>query len=60
MSFPVVTVATGGLPVVDTTAANAGLPVNEAVNGYGVAVTKVSNGIGLAVQYRAVVALSQK
>jgi hypothetical protein len=48
MSMPVVTVATGGLPVVDVTATKPllGLPVTEAANGRGVAVTRVAaNGV---------------
>jgi hypothetical protein len=52
MAKPVVTVAAGGLPVVDVTsiAPKAGTPVTEAVNGFGRAVTKVSQG-GLPVIY---------
>jgi hypothetical protein len=44
MGLAVVTVASGGLPVVDVTATTPGLgiPVTEAVNGLGIAVTKVS------------------
>jgi len=57
MAMPVVTVAAGGLPVVDMTATKPGLgmPVTEAANGYGRAVTKVTPAIGgiagLAVTY---------
>jgi len=44
MAMPVVTVAAGGLPVVDVTATTPklGLPVTEALNGRGRAVTKVA------------------
>ena len=44
MSTPVVTVASGGLPVVDNTAASykSGTPVSEAANGKGTPVTKVT------------------
>jgi hypothetical protein len=48
MATPVVTVAAGGLPVVDVTslAPKLGLPVTEALNGRGIAVTKVAaNGL---------------
>ena len=43
---PVVTVASGGLPVVDVTMTSpaAGLPVTEAPSGVGIAVTKVTEG----------------
>jgi hypothetical protein len=53
MSLPVVTVAAGGLPVVDVTAIapKTGLPVTEAANGYGVAVTKVVGQAGMPVVY---------
>jgi len=46
MPLPVVTTAKGGIPVVDVTAVapKTGLPVREAANGYGVAVTKVASG----------------
>ncbi len=46
MATPVVTVASGGLPVVDVTASTPklGLPVTEALNGRGIAVTKVAGG----------------
>jgi len=48
MALPVVTVASGGLPVVDMTATKPGLgmAVSEATNGYGRAVTKVTPAIG--------------
>ena len=43
MAWPVVTVAAGGLPVIDVTGVTPrlGRPVTEAVNGRGTAVTKV-------------------
>ncbi len=44
MGQPVVTVATGGLPVVDVTSSLRGTPVTEAANGYGLRVTKVASG----------------
>ena len=46
MAMPVVTVAAGGLPVVDVSAVapTRGLPVTEAANGRGVAVTKMTGG----------------
>jgi hypothetical protein len=53
MAMSVVTVATGGLPVVDVTARNdprIGRAVTEALNGRGTAVTKVASG-GMAVFY---------
>jgi hypothetical protein len=52
VGWPVVTVASGGLPVVDNTAATfkSGVPVAEAANGYGTAVTKVASG-GMPVMY---------
>lgn len=52
MATPVVTVAAGGLPVVDVTslAPKLGLPVTEALNGRGIAVTKVAAG-GLPVTF---------
>lgn len=52
MGLAVVTVAKGGLPVVDNTAATfkSGIPVAEAANGFGVPVTKVTTG-GLPVMY---------
>jgi hypothetical protein len=53
MGMAVVTVASGGLPVVDVTATTPklGLPVTEATNGRGVAVTKVVGKPGLAVTF---------
>lgn len=55
MSLPVVTVASGGIPVVDvtSTAPRTGLPVTEAANGRGIAVTKVVGKPGLPVVYAA-------
>jgi hypothetical protein len=53
MAMPVVTVASGGLPVVDVTVANhkyIGKAVTESLNGRGTAVTKVASG-GEAVYY---------
>jgi len=48
MGIPVVTKASGGLPVIDVTATKPGLgvPVTEAANGKGIAVTKVNLAIG--------------
>ena len=52
MAMPVVTVASGGMPVVDVSATvKIGRPVTEAVNAKGVPVTKVANGIGVPVVY---------
>jgi hypothetical protein len=53
MALPVVTVASGGLPVVDVTSVppRTGLPVKEATNGRGIAVTKVTGKPGLPVVY---------
>ena len=48
MATPVVTIASGGLPVVETPL---GKPVSEAANGRGVAVTKVVGRPGLPVVY---------
>ena len=44
MALAVVTVAAGGIPVVDVTATTPklGVPVSEAANGRGIAVTKVT------------------
>lgn len=44
MGIAVVTVASGGLPVIDVTALapKLGVPVTEATNGRGIAVTKVT------------------
>lgn len=56
MGLPVVTVAAGGMPVVDVTATTPkfGVPVTEATNGRGVAVTKVAGSIpGLPVVFDA-------
>jgi hypothetical protein len=52
MGLAVVTVAAGGMPVIDVTSVTpkAGLPVTEAANGYGIAVTKVAAG-GMPVMY---------
>jgi len=52
MGMPVTTVASGGLPVVDNTAASfkSGIPVSEAPAGRGTAVTKVASG-GIPVLY---------
>jgi hypothetical protein len=53
MAMPVVTVASGGQPVVDVTALNhnlIGKAVTESLNGRGTAVTKVASG-GMAVYY---------
>jgi hypothetical protein len=53
MAMPVVTVASGGMPVVDVTALNhalIGKAVTEATNGKGAAVTKVASR-GMAVYY---------
>jgi len=51
MALPVVTVASGGLPVVEVTNGR-GLPVTEATNGRGLPVTKVTGGKpGLPVIY---------
>jgi len=48
MGVAVVTVAAGGLPVIDVTATKPalGVPVTEAVNGRGIPVTKVSLAVG--------------
>jgi len=48
MPLAVVTVASGGIPVVDVTATKPGngVAVREAANGFGVAVTKVTPAIG--------------
>ena len=53
MAQPVVIVASGGLPVVDVTAIApmTGLPVTEAANGYGLAVTLVVAKPGLPVVF---------
>lgn len=44
MGWPVVTVASGGIPVTDNSALGYGIPVDEAANGMGTAVTYVSSG----------------
>jgi hypothetical protein len=51
MSLPVVTVASRGLPIVEVAAGKLALPVVEAINGRGLAVVKVTNGLGLPVNY---------
>lgn len=53
MAKPVVTVAAGGIPVVDVTATkpNLGVAVTEAANGRGTAVTKVTGKPGLPVTF---------
>ena len=54
MALPVVTVASGGLPVVDCTGnlVPMGLNVTEATNGFGLKITKVTGGgPGLPVVY---------
>ena len=53
MGLPVVTVAAGGLPVVDVTATTPkfGVPVTEAANGRGIAVTKVVGKPGMPVTF---------
>jgi hypothetical protein len=53
MSMPVVTVPAGGLPVVDVTAIapKTGMPVVEAANGRGIAVTLVVGKPGMPVVY---------
>jgi F5/8 type C domain len=51
LSLPVVTIPSRGLPVVEAAAGRLALPVIEATNGRGLAVTKVSNGLGLPVVY---------
>jgi hypothetical protein len=53
MSLAVVTVAAGGLPVVE---ASSGMPVTEATNKYGLAVTKVVGRPGLPVTFGADIA----
>lgn len=50
MSIPVVTVASGGLPVTELAAGKYGVPVSEATNKFGRAVTKVAAG-GMPVVY---------
>jgi hypothetical protein len=54
MAMPVVTVASGGLPVVDVTATTGrGVPVSEALPSRGAPVTKVASG-GMSVVYSTV------
>ena len=54
MGMPVVTVASGGMPVTDVTAGNkAGVPVSESTALFGVAVTKVAAG-GMPVVYETI------
>jgi len=56
MGLAVVTVASGGLPVVDVTgiAPRTGTPVTEATNGRGIAVTKVIGKPGLPVVFETI------
>lgn len=53
MATPVVTVASGGMPVVDVTATTPklGMPVTEATNGRGIPVTKVVGKPGVAMTF---------
>lgn len=53
MALPVITVASGGIAVVDVTASTPklGMPVSEASSGRGIAVTKVVGKPGIAVTY---------
>lgn len=44
MGWPVVTVSSGGLPVTDVGASGIGMPIDEATNGFGVAITYVASG----------------
>jgi hypothetical protein len=53
MGMPVVSVASGGLPVVDTGTALRGTPVTEAPNGIGMRVTKVA-AYGMPVAYETI------
>jgi phosphoglycerate dehydrogenase-like enzyme len=51
MGMPVVTVASGGMPVIDVSlTTKVGMPVSEASNKFGRAVTKVTVG-GMPVVY---------
>lgn len=50
MGWAVVTKASGGLPVVDMLGVKRGMPVTEAANGFGIAVTKVA-AYGVPVNY---------
>ncbi len=55
MPLPVVTVASGGMPVVLVAVGKLALPVTEATNGRGVPVTQVADGkLALPVVYRPV------
>lgn len=45
MGIPFVVVASGGIPVVNTTA---GIPMDIATNGFGIPVTIATNGFGIA------------
>jgi len=51
VGIPVVTVVSGGMPIVDVGAGKLGLPVTEATNGRGIAVTKVVGKPGLPVVF---------
>lgn len=51
MGLPVVTVVSGGMPVVEATR---GMPVTEATNGRGVPVTKVIGKPGLPVVFETI------
>ncbi len=51
MSTPVVTVASGGLAIVEVAAGGFGMPVSEATNGFGIAVTKVVGKPGMPVVF---------
>lgn len=53
MGLPIVTVASGGLPVVDVGASLRGTPVTEATNGVGLRVTKVA-AYGMPVAYETI------
>ena len=53
MGMPVVTVAAGGLPVVESTN-GFGIPVTEANPKFGVAVTKIVDGLGLPVIFETI------
>lgn len=44
MGIPVVVVASGGVPVVNT---SSGLPMDVATNGFGIPVTIATNGFGI-------------
>jgi hypothetical protein len=51
MGLAVVTIASGGLPIVETTR---GIPVSEAASGFGVPVTKVTGKPGLPVTFETI------